>query len=380
MKIVADENIPYVREVFTPLGEVICISGRNMNPALLLDADVLLVRSITPVNQDLLQDTSVRFVGTATIGTDHIDQEYLHRRGITFVSAAGSNANSVTEYVLTALLVLAARYRLNLEGKKLGIIGVGNIGSRLEKKAGALGLQVLPNDPPLQRQTGAPRFVALDQVLQEADIITCHVPLTRVGPDPTYHLLEAKRLAQLKPDAILINTSRGAVVDNRALKEYLHQPQAGPVVLDVWENEPHIDVELLEKVSLATPHIAGYSLDGKVNGTLMLYKALCVFLGEAPVKQVNLMPPPPLPAIDRIDTSVPDQAVMTGVMGSIYDIDADDRNLRGLVNLPVDQRGQHFDSLRKNYPVRRESHNTRINPPLPRSLQEKLTLLGFAVS
>jgi len=191
IKIVADENIPYVKKVFSQLGEVTCVSGRSICSAMVAKADALLVRSITPVDQELLENSPVRFVATATIGTDHIDQPYLKNRGISFASAAGSNANSVVEYVLTALSVLAKKHQWHLEGKTLGIIGVGNIGSLLEKKAQALGLKVFLNDPPLARQTGDNRFVNLDEALA-CDIISCHVPLTQTGEDATYHLLGKK--------------------------------------------------------------------------------------------------------------------------------------------------------------------------------------------
>ncbi|MCK5270110.1 MAG: 4-phosphoerythronate dehydrogenase, partial [Sedimentisphaerales bacterium] len=286
MKIVADENIPFVREIFASLGDVLCVSGRQMSAGVLAGADVLLVRSVTKVNEQLLSDSSVRFVGTATIGTDHVDREYLSSREITFVSAAGSNSNSVAEYVITAILILAEKYGWELQGRTLGIIGVGNIGSNIEKKAPALGLKVLPNDPPLQRETGDKRFVSLARVLEEADIITCHVPLTRSGPDATWHLFDQEKLGRLRPDTLLINSSRGAVVDNKELKKQITKGNIGPVVLDVWENEPEIDMGLLDQVAIATPHIAGYSLDGKVNGTVMLYQKLCEFLGTEATSQI----------------------------------------------------------------------------------------------
>ncbi|MCP4709420.1 MAG: 4-phosphoerythronate dehydrogenase, partial [Planctomycetes bacterium] len=220
MKIVADENIACVKEVFSSLGDVQAFPGRCITRDHLLDANILLVRSITNVNADLLESTPVRFVGTSTIGTDHIDLDYLRRHNISFASAVGSNANSVAEYVLTAIYHIAHLNNIDLNNKTLGIIGVGNIGSILERKAPALGLTPLPNDPPLQRQTNDPRFVSLAEVLQ-ADIITLHVPLTHDGPDPTFHLLNENNLSHFKPYTILINTSRGPVIDNLALKNFL---------------------------------------------------------------------------------------------------------------------------------------------------------------
>ena len=379
MKIVADENIPYVQEVFGSLGRVECVSGRALDRNNLKDAEALLVRSITRVDAELLEGTQVRFVGTATIGTDHIDQEYLRAREIAFTSAAGSNANSVAEYVITALLVLAQRNGWDLQDKTLGIVGVGNIGSRVEKMAPVLGLKVLCNDPPLQRQTDDARFVDLEQVLA-ADFITVHVPLTRTGSDPTYHLFDEAVLRQLSPQTVLINTSRGAVVDNLALNARLEQNGLGAAVLDVWEPEPEINLDLLERVAIGTPHIAGYSLDGKANGTAMLYERLCEFLDLAPQVEVQTFLPPPVVSEIELDSGLPGQQVLAQAMSAIYDICRDDRDLRQIAHQPPDSQGKFFDQLRKNYPIRREAANTRVilsqsNP----ALAEKLDRLGFQV-
>jgi erythronate-4-phosphate dehydrogenase len=380
MKIVADENIPYVQEVFSSLGRLECVSGRGLDRDVLQDAEALLVRSITKVDAELLEGTPVRFVGTATIGTDHIDQEYLRAREIAFTSAAGSNANSVAEYVITALLVLAERNGWELQGKTLGIVGVGNIGSRVERMAPVLGLKVLGNDPPLQRQTGDARFVDLAQVLK-ADFITVHVPLTRTGPDPTYHLFDEAVLQQLSPQTVLINTSRGAVVDNLALNAQLAQNGLGAAVLDVWEPEPEINLELLERVAIGTPHIAGYSLDGKANGTAMLYERLCEFLGTDPEVDIQKFLPPPVVAELELDSGQPDQQVLTQAMTALYDICRDDEDLRKITQQAPDQRGKYFDHLRKHYPVRREAYTTDVifNLPTP-TLTDKLNRLGFQVT
>ena len=381
MKIIADENIPFVREIFSSLGQVTCHPGRQLTAELLAGAQALLVRSVTRVDEKLLAGSPIRFVGTATIGTDHIDQSFLQDRGITFTSAAGSNSTSVAEYIMTALLVLAQKYAWKLSTMTLGIIGVGNIGSKVEKLAQALGLQVIPNDPPLQRSTGDPRFVSLDQVLAQAQIITCHVPLTRSGPDTTFHLFDQSKLETLKPGTVLFNTSRGPVVDNQALKTRLLKGDLGPVVLDVWENEPQIDVELLKLTSLATPHIAGYSYDGKVNGTIMLYRRLCQFLDQPETANTdNLMPPPPVPQIDLDPTTDTEQQLLTHSFTRIYDIAADDLRLRETTRLEPSKRGPYFDSLRKNYPIRREASNTRIilSPP-NNTLAQKFSALGFQI-
>ena len=381
MKIVSDENIPFVKEVFGRLGEVHCLSGRAITFDTLKDAEVLLVRSITRVDADLLGDTNVRFVGTATIGTDHIDKTCLQERSICFADAAGSNANSVAQYVLTAISVLAEKSHGSLQGKTLGIIGVGNIGSILAKKCQALGLTPILNDPPRQRQASDNHFVDLKTALQ-ADIITLHVPLTRTGPDPTWHLLNEQTLASLKPHQVLINTSRGAVVNNQALKSALQQGSVGPAVLDVWEGEPEIDLDLLQQVALGTPHIAGYSFDGKVNGTVMLYEAFCQFCHKKCSLSANdLLPAPPVPLLVLNTNTRSPHEVIKEAMTECYDILADDAALRHLLKESAGQRGAFFDQLRKSYPVRREMHNTQVCLQPPHTdLAVKLRLLGFDCS
>ncbi|MBN1844745.1 MAG: 4-phosphoerythronate dehydrogenase [Sedimentisphaerales bacterium] len=386
MRIVADENIPYVQELFQDLGQVDCLPGRCLRSDALRDADVLLVRSVTSVGADLLEGTGVRFVGTATIGTDHIDQEYLRSRRIVFVDAAGSNAVSVAEYVITAILVIAQQRGWPLAGRTLAVIGVGNIGSRVEAMARALDLRVLPNDPPRQRQTGDPRFVGLADALG-ADIITLHVPLTRGGSDPTWHMMDGQKLAGLARRAqtgrppLLINSSRGGVVDNQALRQVLQgENPFGPVVLDVWENEPAIDPDLLARVDLATPHIAGYSLDGKANGTMMLYRGLCRFLDRPAGRSLeSLLPAPPVGPL-TIDSRGDIQQRLARALTAIYPIEADDRALRAIRDEPPEGRGAAFDRLRREYPVRREAGHYRIHldPPHP-ELAERLRILGFPV-
>jgi erythronate-4-phosphate dehydrogenase len=283
MKIVADPNIPFVREAFGALGEIVFVPGRQMDAAIVRDADLLLVRSVTPVNAALLDGSRVKFVATATIGTDHIDLDYLQSRSIGFSSAAGSNANSVAEYVVTAMLEVAHRRKFRLRDKTLGVIGVGNVGTRVSRYAEALGMRVLRNDPPRARTERLTDFVPIERVLSDADIITLHVPLTKEGAHATHHMVAKDTLAALEDRRpILINTSRGAVVDNKALLKAIDGERLGGVVLDVWENEPNISPELLDVVEIGTPHIAGYSFDGKANGTQMIYEAACKFFGIEP--------------------------------------------------------------------------------------------------
>jgi erythronate-4-phosphate dehydrogenase len=370
MKIVADPNIPFVREAFAALGEVHCVPGRQMTAADARDAELLLVRSVTPVNAALLKHSRVRFVATATIGTDHIDEPYLERRRIGFASAAGSNANSVAEYIVAALLELAARRKFRLRKKILGVVGVGNVGRRVVRYAEALGMRVLPNDPPRQRAEGLSHFVPLDRVLLEADIVTFHVPLTRKGTDATHHLFGEYALTLLRHKPILINTSRGAVVDNNVLLSAIRKKEISGAVLDVWEHEPHISADLNKAVDIGTPHIAGYSFDGKVAGTRMIYEAASKFFGARPTWQ------PKLPVVPAREVSVnhgeDDEDVLRRVAAGCYNICADDAALRAAPHA--------FDRLRAEYPVRREFFNTELElRGAGETLRRKLEALGFKV-
>jgi erythronate-4-phosphate dehydrogenase len=371
MRIVADPNIPFIQEAFGPLGEVRLVPGREITAGAVRDADALLVRSVTPVNAALLNGSPVKFVATATIGTDHIDQTYLSAMGIGFASAQGSNANSVAEYVVAAMLEMARRRKFRLRDKTLGVIGVGHVGSRVVRNAEALGVRVLANDPPRARGKKGSLFVPLERLLAEADIITLHVPLTREGADTTFHLFDKDRLGLLKNrQPILINTSRGEVVDNPALLKAIDGEWLGGVVLDVWENEPKISPELLEVVDLATPHIAGYSFDGKANGTQMIYTALCDFSGI----KATWEPALPAPIDPRIELTVSsgedDEEVLRRVARRLYDITADDTALRKNILT--------FDKLRADYPVRREFFNTELAlRGATEILRAKFAALGF---
>lgn len=380
MKIVADENIPYVREAFSDLGDVVTVPGRAMTSETVRDADLLLVRSVTKVDAALLDGSHVRFVATATIGEDHLDKAYLEERGIVYASAPGSNANSVAEYVTSALLRLAERFGFELEGRTLGIVGVGNVGSRVLDKARVLGMPCVLNDPPLADTTGASRYRPMEELLA-CDILTFHVPLTRTGPYPTHHLVDEGFLARLKPGAVIINSSRGAVVKGAALARALASNHVLAAVLDVWEGEPNIDVDLLDRVFLGTPHIAGYSFDGKVNGTRQIYEAACHFLGvDAPWNPAPLLPAPDVPEV-RVDGNTASvQKALSQAVYAVYDIAHDDRALRGLLSLPADERPAYFDRLRKEYPRRREFHNitARVHPSNA-AVSERLAGLGFKV-
>ena len=382
MKIIVDENIPLADELFGDMGKLVRLPGREIKATDCRDADVLLVRSLTSVNESLLNGSQVKFVGSCTIGIDHLDTTYLQRQNIQWANAPGCNANAVVQYVLSAMAYAQPHWLT----KKVGIIGCGNIGHRLYQCLRQLGVDCYCYDPFLSEpmlpkkltKTLAKkddiRLVSFEDVLQ-ADIITCHTPLSKAGPYPTYHLLSEPELVQLQANTLLINSSRGAVVDNSALSRQLAK-RSFNVVLDVWENEPHIDKELLQQTTLATPHIAGYSLEGKEQGTWMIYKALSEFLLQAVNESkrkylhrdcveltcVELT----LPKENESGSKADEQYLLNQLLLQCYSIEQDDKMLRDC--LPsVDG---CFDQLRKNYIPRREySHFV-----LPQCLSERLSI------
>ena len=314
MRIVADENIPFVAECFSSIGEVEVVPGREITPGVVSDADVLLVRSVTQVDSDLLAESGVSFVGSATIGFEHIDIDFLREHNVGFASAPGSNANSAAEYVIAALLSVAKKHKIQLEGMSLGIVGVGNVGSRVERKAKGLGMGVLLNDPPLQRETCDVKYLPLEELF-ECDFITLHTPLTFEGKDKTFHLVEEKFFKSLKAGCIFFNTSRGGVVDSSALKAAINSGKIESAVLDVWEDEPNIDTELLEMVDISTPHIAGYSLDGKVAGMIMIYKKACKYFGlEAKFGMESFLPELAVPELKINPHLAGEQEVLQGAV------------------------------------------------------------------
>ncbi len=276
IKIIADENLAYPNELFSQFGEVRFVNGRNISNSMLKDIDVLIVRSVTDVNESLLTGTNVKFVGTATIGTDHIDIDYLNKNGIAFASAAGCNSYAVAEYLVAALLFTAVKENFSVKDKTIGVVGVGNVGSKVVRFCEALGMKVLKNDPPLYSAGKLNDALSLNDLF-DADIISLHVPLTFEGENKTFHLFDEDKLNRIKDDAIFINTSRGSVVNNKSLKEIIEKKNL-KVILDVWENEPNIDEQLVDQVLIGTPHIAGYTFEGKVNGTIMICEALVEFL------------------------------------------------------------------------------------------------------
>lgn len=353
MLIVADENIPLLDAFFAGFGEIRRYPGRAIDRDCVRDADVLLVRSVTKVDRALLEGSQVRFVGTCTIGTDHLDLGWFAEAGIHWSSAPGCNARGVVDYVLGSLLTLAELDGADLATRTYGVVGAGEVGGRLVQVLRGLGWKVLVCDPPRQAAEGGD-YVGLERILAECDVISLHTPLTRSGEQATWHLLDAQRLAQLRQGAWLINAARGPVIDNAALRELLLQREDVLAVLDVWEEEPLVDVDLADLCVIATPHIAGYSLDGKQRGTAQIYQAYCAWRGEAEqVQLVDLLPRPWLARVELHADCDPAWALAT-LCRAVYDPRRDDADLRrSLGDDPVAQR-MAFDVLRKQYPVRRE--------------------------
>jgi len=358
MKIIVDENIPFGREAFENFGEVKLFNGREIDSSNCKNVDALIVRSITKVNEELLNNSKVKFVGTTTIGTDHIDQNYLSKSNIDFSSAAGCNSYSVAEYVFSSLSIIVNNKNLNFNKLSIGVVGYGNIGKKVVSIAEALGMHVVVNDPPLQRTTNQRNFSTLEEALK-CDIITFHVPLNKSGIDKTIHLLNEENINLIKEEAILINSSRGPVVSNEALKIELENRNNISTVFDVWETEPNYDSELLKLVSIGTPHIAGYSYEGKVNGTVMIYNALSKHLGVNPNWKPNLEE-----VVNNKIESVgidTEENLLLKIFGKSYNIIEDDTLLRVGLNLPLNKKSEHFDRLRKKYKIRRELNNFEIS-------------------
>jgi erythronate-4-phosphate dehydrogenase len=378
LSILVDENVPYGAEAFGRVGRVRAMAGRKIGVDDVRHTDVLIVRSVTRVDAALLTGSRVRFVGTATIGTDHVDTAFLRANGIEFCSAPGSNAMSVAEYVVAALLRSAHARGQTLDGATLAVVGVGNVGSRVIGKARALGLEPVLVDPPRQREEPRASFVDLAEALPQADYVTLHVPLTKDGPDATAGMADAGFFARMKPGAVFFNTSRGGVHDETALAEALDSGRIAHAVLDVWKGEPAIDPETLRRAFIATPHIAGYSFDGKVAATVMLYQSLCRFLSRP--EAIDLGPLLPPPSVPRVDLTGPgtDEDLLRKAVSAVYDIEEDDRALR--VASLADPSGAAFDRLRKEYPQRREFRHTTVVMTRDRVLLARQAAgLGFHV-
>ncbi len=373
LHILADENIPAVEQYAGDLATVQRFSGRNLRPGQLAGVDVLLVRSVTAVNEALLAGSDIGFVGTATSGVDHIDREYLCDRNIGFSHAPGSNANSVVEYVLAAIAASGDHLEQVFSGIPVGIVGYGTIGRALAARLKSLGINFRAYDPWL-----APGEIEQPAELAEilaCGVVTLHAELTRQQPWPSYHLLDQAALALVSSRSLLINASRGPVVDNTALSGLLAAGRGPRVVLDVWEGEPKINATLLEQVQLGTPHIAGYSLDGKLLATRMLIAAMARYL-DLPWNDPGSVAQD-APALE-IPGGIGGATLLRSVLAQRYDITMDDAALRrGTLGASPGAAGEAFDRLRREYPERREVLGSRVSPgPLAAEAADLLAALG----
>ena len=379
MNIVADENIPEAARLFSAIGQVTKVNGRALSADQLVDTDILLVRSVTCVDRSLLAGSQVKFVASATIGIDHLDTEYLDSEGIAYCNAPGCNADSVVDYVISVLCTIDGALKTVLAGGLVGIIGFGNVGSRLYHRLQCLNVNCVVYDPLLPREC-CDDFGSLDDVLA-ADVVCCHAPLTTKGEHPSFHLLDADRLGALKQGALLISAGRGAVIDNIALLELLAQRGDLQVALDVWENEPAINQFLMAKVDIATPHIAGYSFDGKLAGTKMILSSCLAFLGKD--KRDDIFEGDRADGLHIASHWSVEEAIKQAVL-SCYAVANDDARLRGALNTAAGDNNRaalEFDRLRKHYPVRRElAYHSVVNAPeLTVQVRHYMRALGFGI-
>ena len=374
MKIVCDNKIPFLRGVLEPFADVVYLPGKETTPEVVKDADALITRTRTVCNEALLSGSQVQAIATATIGFDHIDTAWCDAHGIFWENAPGCNSGSVKQYIASVLVTLAKRYGFDLAEKTLGVVGVGNVGRKVASVARALGMKVLLNDPPRARKEGPEAFVTLDEICAQCDIITVHVPLSKTGEDATWHLFDATRLASLRPDQILVNSSRGPVVDNAALKAVLQRDGLKAAVLDVWEGEPNLDPELVSLLSITTPHIAGYSADGKANGTTAAVRSVARTLGlPLTMWSAEGIPAPPQALDFTVEAAGKSlQAVLTEAILHTYDVSEDSERLRADLSL--------FEKLRGDYPVRREfpAFTLRLQDGTP-EMADRLSEIGFNV-
>ena len=391
MKIVCDDKIPFLRGVLEPFAEVVYLPGKQTTPDVVRDADAIITRTRTKCDASLLEGSSVKVIATATIGFDHIDTAWCESHGIIWRNAPGCNSWSVKQYIASVLVSLALRHGLDLSAMTLGVVGVGNVGSKVAEVASLLGMKVLLNDPPRARAGDCPptlachpshachpersEWISLDELMERADIVTLHVPLTKEGEDATWHLFDAVRISRLRRDQFLFNSSRGPVVDNAALKAALKAGALRGAVLDVWENEPDIDRELLGLLEYATPHIAGYSADGKANGTTMSVRTVAAVLG-LPLTDwtASGVPAPAQPLSFCIDAAGKSCAqVLTEAILHTYDVQRDTSALRAAPEL--------FEKFRGDYPVRREptAFSLQLNGGTA-DMAETLAKIGFQLT
>lgn len=348
MKIIIDNKIPYIKEAVEKIAdEVVCAPGKDFTPQLVKDADALIVRTRTHCNQELLEGSKVKFIATATIGFDHIDTEYCRQAGIEWVNAPGCNSASVAQYIQSSLLLLQRKRGRALNELTIGIVGVGNVGSKVAEVCRKFGMRVLLNDLPREEKEGSADFVSLETIAQECDIITFHVPLYKERKYKTFHLADETFFLSLKRKPVIMNTSRGEVIETQALREAISSGFITDAVIDVWEHEPDIDLSLLKEVFIGTPHIAGYSADGKANATRMALDAICKHFHIQAEYEIT----PPEPTNRIIEASTYEDALLE-IYNPLKDSDA------------LKAHPEHFEQLRGDYPLRREENAYRIKSPL----------------
>lgn len=371
MKIIIDDKIPYIQGAFENVAEVVYLPGSKTTAEIAKNADAIVTRTRTICNEKLLAGSSVKFIATATIGFDHIDTDYCEANGIRWTNAPGCNSKSVEQYIASTLMVLAEKNGWNLSEKCIGVVGVGNVGSKVARVAEIFGMKVLLNDPPRERAEGSDKFVSIENVMNEADIITLHVPLNMKGEDATFHLGNESFLSSLKNKPVLINSCRGEVIETEAVKSALKNGIISAFVCDCWENEPDLDLELLALTEIATPHIAGYSKDGKATGTLMSVQAISEFFGLGLEKwKPTGVEAPKEPEFEIDGSGLTEQQIISKAILHTYDIRNDDKTFRNNVDM--------FEQLRGDYPTRREfpAFTIKVKNVETKAI-EKLKQLGF---
>jgi erythronate-4-phosphate dehydrogenase len=372
MKIVADDKIPFLKGALEEKGVEVCyLPGAKIAKKDIADAAGLIVRTRTKCGAELLEGSKIKFIASATIGFDHIDTVYCAKNGIFWTNAPGCNSSSVAQYFCSAALNLACEKNLDLSSMTIGIAGVGNVGSKVAKIAKALGMRTLLNDPPRERKEGGD-FVPLEKIISESDIITLHVPLNDHGIDKTFHIAGKDFFSAVRHAPIFINTSRGEVCDTKALKDAIRKQIISCAVIDVWENEPGIDLELLSLAKFATPHIAGYSTDGKANGTAMSVRAASRFFNLG----ADDWFPKNIPCPDNTELTISrtgnETSILSEIVNKTYDIRADDENLR--------KSPESFEKQRSEYYVRREFSAYSVNAEgIDEAALEKLKKIGFQI-
>ncbi len=373
IKIIADQDIPFLKGVFEPYAEIEYYPGNNITNMVVKNADALIIRTRTKCNRDLLHGSTVKFISSATIGFDHIDTDYCEKNKIIWTNAPGCNSSSVQQYVAAALINISRKYNFSLKERTIGIVGVGHVGTKIVKLAEYFGMTVLLNDPPRVRNEGLCGFISLEGILRDCDIITFHVPLNMTGEDKTYHMIDENLLEKVNPGTFIINTSRGEVADTEALKEVLRSGKVAGAIIDVWEREPEIDVDLLNLVDIGTPHIAGYSADGKANGTSMSVQALSKYfnLGIDNWSPASV-PVPDNTMINIYNRSASGENIIAEAIINTYNIPEDVMRLR--------KSPETFEKQRADYPLRREfnSYSVKLDRK-DRDAERILRRMGFRV-